>query len=115
MVKYCDERVCVCACVCVCFYVRDHIFGTTPPIFTKFFCLLLIAAARFSSGGVAIRYVLPVLWMMSYLLISQGCSTYVAAQLKRSAHATLGLAINCAHYYHLQANGRTGLLSGRSK
>ena len=29
--------VSVCVRVCVCFYVRDHIFGTTPPIFTKFF------------------------------------------------------------------------------
>ena len=26
----------------------------------------------------------------------------VAAQLKRSAHAALGLAISCAHYYQLQ-------------
>ena len=32
---------------------------------------------------------------------------YVAAQLKRSAHAVLGLAINCAQYYQLQANGCT--------
>jgi len=37
----------------------------------------------------------------------------VAAQLKRSAHAALGLAIDCAQYYQLQANGRTGLLFGR--
>jgi len=34
----------------------------------------------------------------------------VAAQLKRSAHAALGLAVSCAQ---LQANGRTGLLFGR--
>jgi len=33
----------------------------------------------------------------------------VAAQLKRSAHAALGLAVSCAQ---LQANGRTGLLFG---
>ena len=39
----------------------------------------------------------------------------VAAQLKRSAHAALGLAINCAQYYRLQANGRTGLLFERSE
>ena len=39
----------------------------------------------------------------------------VAAQLKRSAHAALGLAIKCAQYYQLQANGRTGLLFGRLK
>jgi len=37
----------------------------------------------------------------------------IAAQLKRSAHAALGLAINCAQQYQLQASGRTGLLFGR--
>jgi len=37
----------------------------------------------------------------------------VAAQLKPSAHAALGLAIKCAQW--LQANGRTGLLFGRFK
>ena len=39
----------------------------------------------------------------------------VAAQLKRSAHAALGLAINCAQLYQLKANGRTGQLFGRLK
>jgi len=40
--KYCDDRVClsvrvrVCVCVCVCVCVREHISGTTRPIFTKF-------------------------------------------------------------------------------
>jgi len=27
--------------VCVCLSVRDHIFGTTRPIFTKFFVLVI--------------------------------------------------------------------------
>jgi len=35
---YCDERVCLCVRVCVCLSVYDHIFGTTRPIFMKFFC-----------------------------------------------------------------------------
>jgi len=39
----------------------------------------------------------------------------VAAQLKHSAHAALGLVISCAQLYQLQANGCTGLLFGRSK
>jgi len=39
----------------------------------------------------------------------------VAAQLKHSANAALGLAINSAQQYQLQANGRTGLLFGRLK
>jgi len=33
--EYCDERVCV--SVSVCLSLRDHIFGTARPIFTKFF------------------------------------------------------------------------------
>jgi len=37
------------------------------------------------------------------------------AQLKRSVHAALGLALNCAQSYQLQANERTGLLFGRLK
>jgi len=37
-------------------------------------CMLPMAVARSYSGHVVIRYVLPVLWMTSCLLISQGCS-----------------------------------------
>jgi len=33
--EYCDERVC--RYMRVCLSIRDHIFGTTSPIFTKFF------------------------------------------------------------------------------
>ena len=73
--------VCVCACVracvcvCVCLSVRDYISRTARPVF-EFLCMLPMAVvARSSSGSVVIRYVLPVLWMTSYLLISQGCST----------------------------------------
>jgi len=53
-----------------------------------------MAVARSSFGSVVMRYVLPVLWMTSCLLISQGCLT-LPPELKRSAHAALGLAINC--------------------
>jgi len=49
--------------------------------------MLPMVVARPSVGGVVIRYVHPVFWMT---LLD------VAAQLKRSAHAALGLAINCA-------------------
>jgi len=64
--------------------------------------MLPIAVAR-SSGGVVIG-LLPVLLMTSYLLVSQDYAKVtpsqdytldVAAQLKRSAPAALGLAINC--------------------
>jgi len=59
----------------VCLSVREHISRTTRAIFTKFLCTLSMVVARSSSGGVVIRLVLPVLWMTSYFLISQGCST----------------------------------------
>ena len=45
----------------------------------KVLCASHVAMAWSSSGGVAIRYVLPVLWMTSYLAIvghmAMGCNT----------------------------------------
>jgi len=38
----------------------------------QFLCLLPIAVARSFSGGVAIRYVLPVSWMTSCVYIMAG-------------------------------------------
>ena len=46
-----------------CVSVREHISETTPPNFTKFLCVLHVAATPFSSGFILIRCVLPVLWM----------------------------------------------------
>ena len=110
------EGACVRACFRPAFRRRLVSFVTPPPInrgaeycvsaiissellvrsSPNVVCLLPMAVARSSSGGVVIHYVLPVLWMTSYLLISQGCSMlHVTAQLKRSAHAVLGLAVNC--------------------
>jgi len=77
--------------VCVCLSVHDNIFGTTRLIFTKFLCMLPMAVARASFGGVVIRYVLPVL-----CLTSQAKVVRRRRPAKRSAHAALGLAINCA-------------------
>ena len=48
----------VCLSVCLFVYPRAYLWNTRP-IFAKFLCMLPIALAR-SSGGVAIRYVLPV-------------------------------------------------------
>jgi len=67
--------VCLSVCVCVCLSVRGHFFGTTLPIFTKCVVHVPIAVVRSCSGGVVVGYVLPVLWMTSYLLVSRGCST----------------------------------------
>ena len=47
--------VSVCPSVCVCLSIRDHILGTTCPIFTKFLCMLPMALARSYSGGVVTR------------------------------------------------------------
>jgi len=77
--QYCDERVrlSVCLCVGLCVFVcpRSYLRTYTSDLHQFVLCMLPMAAARSSSGGVVICYVLPVLWMTSYLLISQGCST----------------------------------------
>jgi len=72
--EYCDKRVClsVCLSVCLCLCVCPRSQVRSSP---NFLCMLPVAVTQSSSGGVMIRYVLPVLWMTSYLLISQGCST----------------------------------------
>jgi len=68
------QSIVMSVCVCVCLSVRSHIFGTARSTFTNFLSVLPVAMARSSSGSVIIHYILLVLWMMSYLLISQGCS-----------------------------------------
>jgi len=35
--KYCDDRACLFVCLSVCLSVREHISGTTRPIFINFF------------------------------------------------------------------------------
>ena len=57
--EYCGERVRL--SVCMCLSVRDHIFGTTRPIFTIFLRTLHVSVARSATGGVLIRYVFLVL------------------------------------------------------
>ena len=54
----------------VCVSVRDHIFRTAHPIFTKFLCFLPTAMARSCSDGIVMRYMFLVLWMTSYLHIT---------------------------------------------
>ena len=64
---YCNQFVCLYVSVCV--SVREHISGTAGPIFTNFFSAEPVAVDWSSSGGIAIRYVLPVLWIMSCLAV----------------------------------------------
>jgi len=46
---------------CLCY----HFSGTAGPIFTKIFVQIPCDVARSFPGGVAMRYVFPVLWMTS--------------------------------------------------
>ena len=47
----------------------DDISGTACPIFPNFLCRSPVAMTRSSSGGVAMRYVILVLWMTSHLAV----------------------------------------------
>jgi len=87
----------VCLSVCVCLFAVNASEVTTLWRYTNLFdnnniiiiisselqvqsspnvlCMLPSAVARSSSSGVVASYVLPVLWITSYLLTNQGCST----------------------------------------
>jgi len=74
--EYYDERVCVRVCVCLSVCPRSYLRNCTSDLHQNFCaCYPWLWLGPPSSGGVVIRYVLPVLWMTSYLHISQGCST----------------------------------------
>ena len=51
------------------FSALEHTSGTTRPIFTKFLLVLPVAVARSSYSGVAICYVVPVLWTTSFVRV----------------------------------------------
>jgi len=58
-------------CVCLLASVSPESCVRSLP---DFLFTLPMPVTRSSFGGVVIRYVLLVLWMMSYFLICQGCS-----------------------------------------
>ena len=64
--------VCLSVCVCLSAIISSELHVLSS---CKFLRMLPMAVVWSSSGGVVISYVFPVLWMTSYLLISQGCST----------------------------------------
>ena len=87
----------VSVCLSMCLSVRDHLFGTASPIFTKTF-------VRVTDGRVSV-----LLWRRSDMLCTSDFMDEddvifahkpwfldVAAQLKRSAYTDLGLAIKRA-------------------
>jgi len=89
--EYCAERVCLSMCVFVC--VHNHIFENTRPIFTKF-----LVHVTYGRGSVLLWRCSDTLFISCFLdgviFAHQPRLLDVAAQLKRSAHAALGLAIN---------------------
>ena len=62
---------------------REHTSGTTRPIFTKFLLVLPVAVARSSYSGVAICYVVPVLWTTSFLRVRSGSYGGLSIALQR--------------------------------
>ena len=77
--------VCVCVYLSVIIYSDQHV-RSSP----NFLCMLHMTVARSFSGGEVLRYVLPVLWITSYLLISQGCSTSRPAEAQCTRSLGLG-------------------------
>jgi len=95
--EYCDERVCLFLCVCVCVSVC-----VCPRLSSE----LRVRSSPFFVHVSYGRCSVPV-WRRSDMLYTSGFMDDVvfaykprlldvANQLKRSAHAALGLAINCA-------------------
>jgi len=82
--EYCDERVSICVCVFVC--PRSYLGNCTSDLHQNF--------VHDTCGSVLICYVglLPV-FTADVIFAHKPRLLHVAGQLKRSAHAALGLAI----------------------
>ena len=74
--EYCDQPVCL--------SVIEHISGTAGAIGTKF-CMQISCGRGRSSGGIALRYVLPVLWMTSCFAVVARMSMHILSVAKYSA------------------------------
>ena len=90
--QYCNERVCLSVCVCL----STNISSDYTSDFHNFLCMLPMAVARSSSGGELIDILCTSGFMDDVIFAHKPRLLDVAAQLKLSAHAALGLAINCA-------------------
>ena len=83
--------VCLSVFVCPQSYLRNYTSD-----FHNFLCMLPMAVARSSSGGELIDILCTSGFMDDVIFAHKPRLLDVAAQLKLSAHAALGLAINCA-------------------
>ena len=91
--QYCNERVCLSVCVCLSTIISSELHVR----FSQFFlCMLPMAVARSSSGGELIDILCTSGFMDDVIFAHKPRLLDVAAQLKLSALAALGLAINCA-------------------
>jgi len=94
--------------VCVYLSVRENSSGTASPIFTKYF-----VHVTHGHGSVLLQRHSDMLcsfgFMDDAIFAHMPRLLDVAAQLKRSAHAALGLATNSAQQYQLQANTGGGV------
>jgi len=96
--EYCDERVCLCMCVCVCVSVClsaiiSSVLHVRPlPFFCTYYFWPWLGLLRRR------RDTLCTSGFMDDVIFANKPSLLldVTAQLKRSAHAAFGLAINCA-------------------
>jgi len=88
--EYCDDFV----CLSVCLSLRKHISGTACPTYINFAHVTYMFVARSSSGGVAICYVLPVLWMTSCF--------YVMVTNKRRSSGTIGSSMDLSPWHILK-------------
>jgi len=89
--QYCNERVCV--CVCLSAIISSELHVRSSPIF---------AHVTYGRGSVLLwrRNMLRISSFMDDVIFSHKPMLLdVAAQLRRSSHAALGLAINGAYEY----------------
>ena len=86
--EYCDQPV------CVCLFVREHTLETLDQSARNFVCRSPVAVARSSSGGVALAYVLPILWMTSRLAVIGATPERVGStQRRRSITCVTGRSL----------------------
>ena len=79
----------VCVSVCVCLSASISL-ETLDRFSRNFVCRSPVAVARSSFGGVALRYVLPVLWMTSHVVVGD--------QLRARPGRSL-MSMNTCYYY----------------
>ena len=91
--EYCDERVCLCVRARVCLFaiIFSELHVRSSSIFLS---ELPMAVARFSSGGLGM--LCTSVFMDDVIFVHKARLLDVATQLKRSAHASLSLAVHCA-------------------